>query len=61
MPQIDVQFADDSDTVIVSYFGAPQDPSNFPNLGTVDVSDERWKTYFAVQPPWVQPYLPAPQ
>jgi len=54
-----VQFADDSDEVIISYFGGPQ-PDNWTNQGTVDSSDPRWSTYFYTQPLFFQQMLPQP-
>ncbi len=60
MTTLNVQFSDASEEIIVSYFGSPQDPAVYQNLGTVDTSDPRWKTYFDAQADWVKPYLPAP-
>jgi hypothetical protein len=60
MTNLNVQFADSSDAVIVSYFGAPQNAAIYGNMGTVDTSDAKWKDYFESQPVWVKPFLPAP-
>jgi hypothetical protein len=55
-----VQFRDSSNTEIVSYFGCPQDKVAWPNQGTVDTTDQRWKTFFTSLPPVAQVTLPAP-
>lgn len=55
-----VQFADSTQTVIVSYFGAPQDESEFPNQGAVDASDARYKTFFNSLPQSATPGMPVP-
>lgn len=57
---INVQFSDAGKTVIVSYFGAPQDPQAFPHQGTVEAADPRWKTYYEKQSPLAQMGLPKP-
>lgn len=44
---IHVQFADDSESEIVSYFACNQDPAVHENLGSVEASDPRWLTYYA--------------
>ncbi|MCT9017166.1 hypothetical protein N6G05_26805 [Cupriavidus gilardii] len=46
MTTIYVQFADETEEVIVSYFGIPQDPDYWKNQGTVESSDPRWKAYY---------------
>ena len=55
-----VQFADDTEEVIISYFGSPNDPEVWPNQGTVEQSDPRWKTYWDAQPILIQRMLPLP-
>lgn len=60
MPSINVQFSDGTKTTIVSYFGSAQDSDIYPNLGAIDSSDLRWKSYYGAQPTLVQPYLPTP-
>lgn len=57
---VNVRFSDETDEVIVSYFAGPQDPSVFPNLGTVDTSDARWKSYYEAQPAALQACFPTP-
>ncbi|MNR11322.1 hypothetical protein D3C85_1276150 [compost metagenome] len=41
MAQKFVQFSDETETVIVSVFGVPQDDSIYPHQGNVDETDER--------------------
>lgn len=55
-----VQFADESEEVIISYFGSPNDPDVWPNQGTVDTSDPRWAVYWNGLPILLQRMLPAP-
>ncbi|MBU9359545.1 hypothetical protein KTE52_24705 [Burkholderia multivorans] len=57
---INVQFSDGAQTAIIGFFGAPQDPEVWPNMGIVAESDARWKTYYDAQPPAAQMYLPVP-
>ena len=49
---INVQFSDSSETKIIGIFGAPQDPSHWPNMGTVLDTDPR---YIAFMTPPVMP------
>ncbi|MDR5813305.1 hypothetical protein QCE62_06830 [Caballeronia sp. LZ033] len=60
MTIIYVQFSDETDTEIISQFSCPQDPADWPNQGTVDSSDPRWKTYYDEQPAFIQGFLPTP-
>lgn len=46
MTTIFVQFADSTESVIASVFGSQQDPNVYANLGTVDLTDPRWKTFY---------------
>jgi hypothetical protein len=57
---LNVQFSDSTDTIIVSYFGAPQNPEEFQNLGQVTTADPRWKTFFDGLSLSVQQALPQP-
>ncbi|MFP3186465.1 MAG: hypothetical protein RXR20_34395 [Paraburkholderia sp.] len=61
MTTLNVQFADSTDETIISIFGCAQDTTVYPNQGTIDTSDARYKTYFATLPESVQPTLPSPQ
>lgn len=60
MTTVNVQFSDSSESTIISYFSSPQDPEVWPNTGTVETTDARWKTYYEAQSPNIQPYLPSP-
>ncbi|MDR5815780.1 hypothetical protein QCE62_19525 [Caballeronia sp. LZ033] len=60
MTTIYVQFSDDTDTTIISYFSCPQDPDVWANQGTIDSSDPRWKVYFDAQSPFIQGLIPNP-
>lgn len=60
MTTIYVQFSDDTDTTIISYFSCPQDPDVWPNQGTIESNDPRWKTYYDQQSPFIQGFMPAP-
>jgi hypothetical protein len=57
---INVQFADSTNTSIISYLGCPQDPKVWSNLGTVATNDDRWKSYYDAQSTFIQQYLPSP-
>lgn len=46
MTILNVQFGDSDETAIIAYFGGPQDPSAYPNLGQVDTSDDRWEAFY---------------
>lgn len=60
MSNINVQFSDGTGATIVCYFGSPQDSAVYPNLGTVDSADLRWKSYLDAQPADIRPFLPVP-
>lgn len=57
---VNVQFEDETEAVIISYFAGPQDPAYWKFQGTVDSSDPRWHTYYNSLPDWLKPYLPTP-
>ncbi|MHC8295311.1 tail fiber assembly protein [Pseudomonas sp. LB3P58] len=42
MTDIYVQFSDETQTVITSVFGCPQDPAYWPNQGVVQDNDQRY-------------------
>ncbi|WP_186260355.1 hypothetical protein [Burkholderia gladioli] len=48
--QLNVQFKDSTEGAICAFFAAAQNPSDFPNSGTVDASDARWKTFYESVP-----------
>ena len=56
-----VNFTDLSETAIDQHFGAPQDVAVYPNFGSVDATDSRWKTFYEAQPAFIKSYLPTPQ
>ncbi|MDN8047554.1 hypothetical protein QZN20_09715 [Burkholderia multivorans] len=47
MATINVQFDGVDQKTIIAYFASTQDESNYPNLGTVDTSDERWAAFYS--------------
>jgi hypothetical protein len=47
MTTVNVQFTDSTKTAILSYFGAPQDPTVYANLGTTDTDSSMWATFYA--------------
>lgn len=55
-----VQFSDSTDTTIVSCFANAQNPMAFPNQGSVNASDARYKAYFYSLPAFAQTLLPPP-
>lgn len=57
--QINVQFSDNTEERVVGYFSSPQDPTVWPNMGQIDTSDARWKTYYDAQPDTVKSLIPA--
>ncbi|WP_131542583.1 hypothetical protein [Paraburkholderia hospita] len=57
---LNVQFSDSTETTITSYFGCPQDALAWPNQGTVDPADARWKTYYESLPTLIKAALPTP-
>ncbi|AIS96803.1 hypothetical protein BTHA_2670 [Burkholderia thailandensis MSMB59] len=60
MQTIYVQFSDSTETSICSYFSNPQDPDVYHNQGEVDLSDPRYKEFYASLPEFVQRDLPTP-
>jgi hypothetical protein len=46
MTVIYVQFTDVTEQVIQTCFTGPQDPAQWPNQGTVETSDARWKVFY---------------
>jgi hypothetical protein len=60
MTTLIVQFADESEEVIVGYMTGPMEPP-LPNTGEVEASDSRWKAYYNSLPEFVQPWFPAPE
>ncbi|MFM0227856.1 hypothetical protein [Paraburkholderia dipogonis] len=60
MSILNVQFTDDTQTIINGYFNCAQDPSVYKNLGVVDAADVRWKVFYDGLPVSVSEILPAP-
>lgn len=60
MTDIYVQFSDAQSATIESYFSCPQDPSVYPNLGTIQSTDPRWKTFYDSMESMAQSCLPGP-
>jgi hypothetical protein len=60
MTMVNVQFSDDTQATIVAYFASPQDSDFYQNMGAVETSDPRWKTYYDFQSDYLQQYLPRP-
>lgn len=60
MSEINVQFTDNTEKVIQTYFSSPQDPSVYDNLGTITTDDARWKAYFDAIPFASMSGLPSP-
>lgn len=58
--KVNVQFADESQESISYYFGSPQDPSVYENLGEVSLDDPRWLAFYDSMPEYCREYLPAP-
>jgi hypothetical protein len=56
---LNVQFADETNAVITSYFGSPQDPAIYPNQGTVESDDPRWMPFCEAVPSIARAGLPA--
>lgn len=46
MQTVFVQFADSTDKAIISWFGSPQNPDDFPNYGTVQTDDPRYLAFY---------------
>lgn len=61
MTILNVQFTDDTQTVINGYFNCAQDPSVYKNMGEVDANDARYKTYYEALSGDSQLGLPQPE
>ncbi|OBR52321.1 hypothetical protein A6456_10490 [Paraburkholderia tropica] len=55
-----VAFSDNTQTTIIAIFSCAQDEEYWPNQGQIELSDSRYKTYFELQPVFMQQYLPTP-
>lgn len=47
MPDVNVQFADDTQKVVIAAFGSEQDADAFPNQGVVKDTDKRYTAFLA--------------
>ncbi|WP_145547739.1 hypothetical protein [Yersinia massiliensis] len=55
-----VQFSDETETVIVSWFCCEQSPEYYSYLGEVYADDQRYILFFDNLPDSVKPFLPQP-
>lgn len=55
-----MQFSDETEEVIVSWFCCPQSPEYYAFLGEVYADDPRYIVYFEGLPEVVKPFLPQP-
>lgn len=58
--EINVQFADSTESVIITYFSGPQPIGAYANIGTVLPNDSRWLTFYNLMSVMTQSYLPSP-
>ncbi|MBX9498241.1 hypothetical protein J8Z86_19440 [Yersinia enterocolitica] len=56
-----VQFSDEKETKIISWFASmPPVPAQFPNIGEVEASDPRWEIFYNMMNPSI-PGMPKPE
>ncbi len=55
-----IQWTNETETSIQSYFSAPQDPEVWEYQGAIECADPRWADYYNAQPALIQQFLPAP-
>lgn len=55
-----VQFKDESETEIVSWFGGKPKPDSEPHLGEVEASDQRYKDFYDKRPDCIRDSMPTP-
>ncbi|WP_343618835.1 hypothetical protein [Ralstonia sp.] len=60
MSTVNVQFTDSKKTTICAYFGAPQDPDVYANLGQIETTDARYVAFYNSQSAQFQAFLPNP-
>ncbi|WP_236189302.1 hypothetical protein [Pseudomonas pharyngis] len=53
MESVFVQFSDSEEAVVLSVFGCPQDPSEYPNQQEISVEDPRYLKF--ISPPITEP------
>lgn len=60
MATVFVEFSDSTEQTILAAFAVQQPGSAYANLGSLDSSDPRWKTYYSALPVSAQISLPQP-
>lgn len=55
-----VQFLEEEEVTIISWFSGPQDPVYYPYFAAITADDPRWVVYFESMPPDLQEVLPKP-
>ena len=61
MTTLIVQFSDENQTTIISWFSAyPPIPEQFPNLGYVEASDPRYHAFYEIVG-YLSPGMPEPE
>ncbi|ARB84108.1 hypothetical protein CEQ36_21590 [Yersinia intermedia] len=55
-----VQFSDETETTIITWFASPQSSSNFNFLGEVEPSDGRWVAFYDATPAFAINSIPKP-
>lgn len=58
--KINVQFADETEQTIISFFSVVQNPQTFPNQGQVEADDPRWAEFYHSIPVDGRTGLPEP-
>lgn len=58
---VNVQFADETEKVVVAYLSCPQDNAVYPNQGSVDLTDSRYAAFYESLPQVARETLQAPQ
>lgn len=56
-----VQYSDPTKTTIISCFANAQDPTIYPNQGSVALNDSRYAAFFNGLPVLSRTYLPTPE
>lgn len=57
---VHVQFSDDTQRDIITYFGGPQDPNVYENLATIHSSDARYHVWYYALPDTARMGIPTP-
>lgn len=55
-----VQFTDETESKIQSWYLSPQDSDAIPNLGAVEADDPRWKVFYESVPEFMRECFPEP-